>query len=472
MFDRALARCDPRDVLNALRSSIAVLDGRGIVVAVNEAWIRFARENGATDERSFLGADYLEVCERVLASGRDDALAEMTSKLRALLQGVGEEVSMEYPCDSPAARRWFRLRATRLPGVADAGVVVAHEDITEAKGIEQALRETDRTLRSVLEALPVGVWIMDRSGRIVHGNPAGIAIWQGARYVGPEQFGEYKARWLDTGRTIEADEWAGARAIRSGETAIGEEIEIDCFDGTQKIILNSAIPLFDEQHAIVGAIIVNQDITARKEAETEVRLAKQEVEAASRELEVALARERILAREDALTGVTNRRQFFELGSREVSVALRYGHPLSVVLIDVDDFKRMNDTFGHQAGDELLKRFARIARRHLRDADLFARYGGDEFVALLPNTHAAEAALVAERLRADLAVHDTVLEQGTLTVTISSGIAELLPADDTLDALIHRADMALYDAKQSGRNRTAVFGTTARGISGYRPHRGR
>jgi diguanylate cyclase (GGDEF)-like protein len=461
VVNRALAQCDTRDVLNALRASIAVLDANGIIVAVNKAWIAFGRENGATGERPFLGADYLAVCERALASGRDDAVAEMTAKLRALLQGVGDEVSMEYPCDSPAERRWFHLRATPLPGEPGAGVVIAHEDITEAKRIEQTLRETDRTLRSVLEALPVGVWIMERSGRIVDVNSAGIAIWQGARYVGPERFGEYKARWLDTGRPIEADEWAGARAIRSGETSIGEEIEIDCFDGTQKIILNSAIPLRDEQHAIAGAIIVNQDITARKEAETELRLAKERVEAASRELEVALARERILAREDALTGITNRRQFFELGTHEVSVALRYGHPLAVILIDVDDFKRMNDTQGHQAGDEVLKRVARVARQHLREADLLARYGGDEFIVLLPNTRAAEAAIVAERLRADLAGQGTVLEHGTLTVTISSGIAGLLPPDDTLDALIHRADLALYEAKQSGRNRTAVFGPAER-----------
>lgn len=452
--ERQHAQFDPRDVLNALRATIAVLDPHGIIVLVNDAWIRFARENGATGERAFVGDDYLAVCDRALAGTPDESLASVTARLRALLRGAGDEVAMEYRCDSPAGQRWFSMRATPLPG--RAGVVVAHEDITEGKKAEETLRETDRTLRSVLEALPVGVWIMDRSGTIVHGNPAGIAIWQGARYVGPEQFGEYKGRWLDTGRTIEADEWAGARAIRSGETSIGEEIEIDCFDGTRKIMLNSAIPLRDEQHAITGAIIVNQDITSRKQADAALREAKEEVEAASRELEVALARERILAREDALTGVTNRRQFFELGTHEVSVALRYGHPLSAILIDVDDFKRLNDTFGHQAGDELLKRFARVARQHLRDADLFARYGGDEFVALLPNTGAAEAALVAERLRADLAVHDTVLEQGTLTVTISSGIAELLPAD-TLDALIHRADMALYEAKQSGRNRTAVFG---------------
>lgn len=456
MDDREWAPCDPRDVLNALRASIAVLDARGIIVAVNDAWSAFARDNGATDERAFVGTDYLSVCERALAHGHDAALAGMTSQLRALLQGTGDEVSMEYPCDAPAGRRWFCLRATPLPGGAGAGVVVAHEDITEAKRIEQTLREIDRTLRSVLEALPVGVWIMDGTGRIVHGNPASIAIWQGARYVGPEQFGEYSARWLETGRKIEPEEWAAARAIRNGETSIGEEIEIDCFDGTRKIILNSAVPLFDEQGAIAGAIIVNQDITSRKEAEAELRRAKETIEASSRELEVALARERVLAREDPLTGITNRRQFFELGSHEVSVALRYGHPLALILLDVDDFKRMNDTFGHRAGDDLLQRVARVAREHLRDADLFARYGGDEFVVLLPNTHAAEAAVVAERLRADLAGQGTVLTEGTLIVTISSGIAELLPADDTLGALIHRADMALYEAKESGRNRTAVF----------------
>jgi len=268
-----------------LRASIAVLDARGIVVAVNQAWIDFARKNGATDERSFVGADYLEVCERALAGGEDSGLTEMTAKLRGLLQGAENEVFLEYPCDSPAERRWFSMRATPLRPRSGAGVVVAHEDITEGKRLEQTLRATERTMRSVLEALPVGVWIMDGTGRIVHGNPAGIAIWQGARYVGVEQFGEYSGRWLDTGRRIEPEEWAAARAIRNGETSIGEEIEIDCFDGSRKIVLNSAIPLLDERNAVAGAIIVNQDITSAKQVEGELRLAKEKVEAASRELE-------------------------------------------------------------------------------------------------------------------------------------------------------------------------------------------
>ncbi|MGZ5474180.1 MAG: diguanylate cyclase [Thermoanaerobaculia bacterium] len=435
-----------RDVLNALTARIAVLDERGIIVDVNDAWSRFASDHGAAGERFFVGDDYLAVCEKALASGDDGVLAEIIERLRSLLAGTGDELAVEYPCDAPEGRMWFLLRATRLGGTSAVGVVIAHEDITEAKRIEQTLRNTDRMLTSVLEALPVGVWVMDRSGRIVHGNPASVAIWRGARYVGPEQFGEYRGWWLSTGRRIAPDEWAAARAIRNGETSIGEEIEIECFDGTRRIILNSAIPLFGEGR-IEGAIIVNEDITARKRDEAELRRASEQVEAASRDLAQVLERERVLSRIDPLTDTLNRRHFFDLAAQEISVAMRYRQPLALLLFDIDDFKRINDTLGHQAGDEVLKRVARIGRGHLRDADIFARYGGDEFVILLPHTTAAEAAVVAERMRNDI--------ESQSEMTISSGVAELVPHDNTLDALIHRADVALYEAKDQGRNRTAV-----------------
>ena len=122
-------------------------------------------------------------------------------------------------------------------------------------------------LPQVLEALPVGVWIMDRTGSISHGNPAGRAIWGGARYVGPADFGEYKGWWADTGRRIAADEWAAARAIRNGETSLDEVIDIECFDGSHKTILNSALPLRNSTGDIIGAIIINQDITDRRRSE-------------------------------------------------------------------------------------------------------------------------------------------------------------------------------------------------------------
>jgi PAS domain-containing protein len=131
-------------------------------------------------------------------------------------------------------------------------------------------------LPQVLEALPIGVWIMDATGCITHGNPAGRRIWGGARYVGPAEFGEYRGWWADTGRRIAADEWAAARAITKGETSLDEVIDIECFDGSRKTILNSALPLRSPAGDIIGAIIINQDITERRRSELErERLMKQ-----------------------------------------------------------------------------------------------------------------------------------------------------------------------------------------------------
>jgi phosphoserine phosphatase RsbU/P len=141
----------------------------------------------------------------------------------------------------------------------------------EGRRAEETLRENERLLRTVLETLPVGVWIVDKTGKIVQGNPATRNIWAGARYVGFDRYGEYKGWWVGTGKQIQPEEWAAARAITKGETSIDEEIEIECFDGTHKIILNSAIPIRNERQEITSAIIVNQDITDRKRAEQALR---------------------------------------------------------------------------------------------------------------------------------------------------------------------------------------------------------
>ncbi len=144
-------------------------------------------------------------------------------------------------------------------------------DITERKKAENGLRQNEELLRNVLELLPVGVWITDRNGVIIQGNPAGHQIWAGSRYVGIEQYGEYKGWWLDTGKRIDPEEWAAARAIMRGETSLNEEIEIECFDGTHKVILNSAIPLRNEKNEIIGSIIINDDVTERKRTEKALR---------------------------------------------------------------------------------------------------------------------------------------------------------------------------------------------------------
>lgn len=144
-------------------------------------------------------------------------------------------------------------------------------DMTERERAERALWESEALLRKVLMALPVGVCILDASGRIVHDNPARQAIWCGAGWGGIEEFGKCKGWWADTGMLIADEEWAVARAIRKGETSFNEEIVIECLDGTKKTILNSAIPLVDADQRINGAISIDQDITSRKRIEDGLR---------------------------------------------------------------------------------------------------------------------------------------------------------------------------------------------------------
>lgn len=146
-------------------------------------------------------------------------------------------------------------------------VLVVCLDVTERRRAEQELKEQEATLRNVLETLPIGVWIVDAEGIIIHGNLAGQQIWSGARYVGIDQYGEYKGWWSDTGLGVAPQEWAAARAVIKGETSLDEEIDIESFDGTRKRILHSAVPLRDTNRRITGAVIINQDISARKEAE-------------------------------------------------------------------------------------------------------------------------------------------------------------------------------------------------------------
>ena len=165
---------------------------------------------------------------------------------------------------------------------------------------------------------------------------------------------------------------------------------------------------------------------------------------------------------DALTGVYNRRYLAERVLGEVEASRRFGEPLSLLLMDIDHFKRVNDTHGHGAGDEVLRVVSRTIGDSLRRSDTLARYGGEEFVVLARGTSLPGATRLAERLRAKVADTTCIVERA-LRVTISIGVAELT-AVDTDKALLERADAALYDAKDSGRNRVAIAGPALRAVS--------
>ncbi|HEX9028040.1 MAG TPA: diguanylate cyclase, partial [Anaerolineales bacterium] len=167
---------------------------------------------------------------------------------------------------------------------------------------------------------------------------------------------------------------------------------------------------------------------------------------------------RHLAITDGLTGIYNRRHLFELAGRELERARRYGHPLAIILWDIDHFKAVNDTYGHLVGDQVLQVVARRCRENLREADLLGRYGGEEFIALLPETSLPVARQVAERLRC--ALGDNPIQCGQdcrVSITLSIGVADNQGECRQTEDLLARADQALYAAKQTGRNRLAVWG---------------
>ncbi len=189
---------------------------------------------------------------------------------------------------------------------------------------------------------------------------------------------------------------------------------------------------------------------ALRDAEARLALERAHAEAETANRELAE-----LAVTDELTRVPNRRAFTARATQEMARARRYGHTLSVMMIDVDHFKEINDRHGHSTGDEILRTVADILVDALRETDLLARLGGDEFALLLPETPAAGARVLADRLRQAVENAQIHASAKPVPVTFSCGIASYDACDRNLEAVIERADRALYRAKRAGRNRIEV-----------------
>ena len=214
--------------------------------------------------------------------------------------------------------------------------------------------------------------------------------------------------------------------------------------GPHRIVRRPLLALLQEMRQVKEELSsAKEEIERRKKAEAALEETRQKL------LELAGA--------DDLTGLPNRRRFREAAATELGRDRRYGRSLALMTIDVDNFKAINDSFGHDGGDQALIQLARIGQSVLRDSDVLARQGGDEFAVLMPETDLAAATDAAERLRQAVAEAELAAGSARFGLTISIGLTAIEGTEEiSLNQLLKQADQALYEAKQSGRNKVCLY----------------
>ncbi len=308
------------------------------------------------------------------------------------------------------------------------------QDITDKKANETALRQSRAKFKSLLENLPTAVVVHHNDTSIEYGNPTAN------RLLGlPPPTAKGRAslnqnwRLLDEdGKPLNTEQFPVNRVLHSGrplrDATMGVERPHQKSPTWVKV---DAFPMPSEDARATQVVVAFTDITDRKAMQDELILQ---------------------ARTDGLTGLFNRRHFMAELDQEFARASRFKHSLSLVMLDLDFFKRINDTQGHPVGDQVLRLVGDICQQLLRKTDIAARMGGEEFALILPQIDAAQALDAAERLRTSLAAQKLPLPSGViLSWTASMGVATLHESDITPVDLMRRADEALYTAKDTGRN---------------------
>jgi diguanylate cyclase (GGDEF)-like protein/PAS domain S-box-containing protein len=359
----------------------------------------------------------------------------------------------EFECRTfykKGAERWIRIFARQLVGDENTvtTIVGAIEDITEPKLAERALRESEELFSLFIHHSPIHAYIKEvtpSESRILQASDAFLEM---VGMTGREMIGKTMQELFpaDFASKITADDWD---VVASGRVRTLDESLNGRYYTTIKF------PIIQGDKILLAGYTI--DITERQRAEMELQLTKESLRAANMELQAALLRHQELAHTDALTGIHNRRHLFELGEREFNIAMRYRHPLSVIMFDIDHFKKVNDTFGHAVGDQMLQLVTRVACAELRSTDVIGRYGGEEFVIILPMTNAQQAYPLAERIRLEVQAVRVTTIKGEASVTLSIGIVEVFDGMqvESIEKLINAADEVMYTAKQAGRNRTKV-----------------
>ncbi len=306
-----------------------------------------------------------------------------------------------------------------------------------AKLVSVGSYELQRSLvNAVIDASPEGILVVDEHGIIVSHNQQFVEIWRipndRLRGIEPDTaVGADDQPILSTvlERVKDPQTFLARVKLLYDNPQLKDHCEIELKDG--RTLERHSTVLRNDDGEYLGRVWFFRDISTQKQTESMLR---------------------DLAHHDPLTGASNRRYFFERANQEVARSKRSSTPLSVAELDIDFFKQINDQNGHAIGDEVLKSLCNASLDLLRETDIFARLGGEEFAVLLPDTNLEGARCLAERLRQAIADSKLKLNSGILSCTVSIGVAMLKPADTCIEDCLLRADSALYKAKHNGRNR--------------------
>ncbi|MBT9569068.1 MAG: diguanylate cyclase [Thiobacillus sp.] len=420
---------------------MSISDVHGNITAVNDKFCEVSQ---------YSREELLEQNHRLLKSGKHPSAfyEDIWATISAGNVWHGEV------CNRRKDGSFYWVASTILPFIGEDGLpsryVSVRTDITQVKEAQLVLErsrdelehlvqartgelaEREEVLRSITNAAQDAVMMIDHVGLVTYWNPAAERMFG---YAEPEIIGKNLHDLIVPERYLERHHAGLSRFAGSGEgPAIGRTMSLQARhrNGVEfpVDISLSAIKL----HGQWSAVGIVRDATER--VRTEERL-------------------KLLATTDGLTGIYNRRHFDEVLTNEINRSTRFQSPLSLILFDIDHFKHINDTFGHQEGDRVLTQLALVVADATRTTDLFARWGGEEFAVLLPGCDLNVGRLLAEKLR-------MLLEKQAFAnvgqVTCSFGVAEHVPGDG-IDGLMRKADRCLYHAKASGRNRVETSETT-------------
>lgn len=324
-------------------------------------------------------------------------------------------------------------------------IIAIVQDIDKRKRAEERLER-------ILHELPIATLVVDEKRCITHRSEAFHALfgyspdeiqtlddWLPVAYPDPV----YRVKARKAGSEI-------VSASRNSGHASGPiELRMHCKDGSARQIEVRYVDLLT-----LGIWMMN-DISEQNDMEESMRAINDHLMERLAEINVLQEQLRKQAMHDSLTGLFNRRYLDEMLERELARAKREGPPLTVMMLDIDHFKKLNDTYGHPAGDEVLRSLAARLREHSRAEDIPCRYGGEEFLLVLPNMSRDDALTRGEHWRQDIEMMRIEVGGLTLSITISIGIATFPNHGDTRETLIQAADKALYTAKHNGRNRVEV-----------------